>query len=436
MVQLMFRAGLIATLCSAFILAQPTPVALVGGRVLTGTGAVHDPGVVIVHQGRIAAVGPANTPIPDTATRRDVSGRWIIPGLVDTHSHIGEVSYGESSAPIQPELRVLDMVNVRSPSIRRAQAGGVTTANVMSGSGLLVSGQTLYLKLRPGNRIDALLITNAAGRIAGGLKMANGTNPRRDPPFPGSRAKSAALVRERFVAAREYLDKIRRAGGDADKLPPRDLGLEILAESLEGQRVVHFHTHRHDDILTVLRLQREFGFRPVLHHVTEGQTVAADIAAAGVPCSIILVDSPGGKLEAQHLDWHNGAALYEAGVPISIHTDDPITDSRFLLRSAAFAVRAGLPPAIALQAVTLNAARQLDLQDRLGSLEPGKDADLVVLSGDPFSVYSHVLETWTEGVKVFDRANPDDRVFATGGPGAGQPVAPGLCCFEVTQEAP
>ena len=409
---------------------QETPLAFTGARILPISADPIDEGVLVLHEGRVRLVGPKGTALPAGAVERDVTGLVVMPGLVDTHSHIGGVSYGERSAPIQPELRVLDMFDARAPTVAKARAGGITTANIMSGSGMLASGQTLYLKLRKADTVDSLLIPLEDGSPAGGLKMANGTNSRRDPPFPGSRAKSAALVRERFIAAREYRDKIIRAAGDPDKLPARDLGLETLVEALEGKRVVHHHTHRHDDILTVLRLQKEFGFRVVLQHVTDAGKVATEIAAAQAPCSAILIDSPGGKLETVGLDWAVGGTLEAAGVLTAFHTDDPITDSRLFLRSAAFAVRAGMSRQGALRALTLSPARMLDLDARVGSLEPGKDADFIVLSGDPLSVRTLVLETWIEGEKVFDRSDPKDRVFATGGEGAGLPYLPGLCCFE------
>ena len=409
--------------------AQETPVALVGAKLITISGNDIEGGVLVYEAGKIKLVGPAGAAVPPGATVRNVAGKVIMPGLVDTHSHIGGVPTGEPSAPIQPELRVLDAFDVRDPTVQKAQAGGITTANVMSGSGLLCSGQTVYLKLRDGDSIDDLLITNKYGRVAGGLKMANGTNSRRDPPFPGTRAKSAALVREKFIAALEYRDKIERAKGDAEKLPARDLALETLIEVLNGERIVQHHTHRHDDILTVLRLQKEFGFRVVLHHVSDAWKIAEDIAAAKAPCSVIVVDSPGGKIEARDVDFKTGAVLEKAGVLTGFHTDDPITDSRLFLRSAALGVRGGMTRAGALKALTLAGAAMLDLEDRIGSLEAGKDADFIVLSGDPLSVYAHVEETWIEGRKVFDRSDPKDRLFSTGGPGAGKPREGAACCF-------
>ncbi|MCA1557652.1 MAG: amidohydrolase family protein, partial [Acidobacteria bacterium] len=321
----------------------------------------------------------------------------------------------------------------RASSIMRARAGGVTTVNVMPGSGHLSSGQTLYLKLRRGNIIDDLLIRDAQGNYMGGLKMANGTNPLRPAspgPFPGTRAKSAALQREAFVKAQDYREKIRRAKGDQSKMPARDLGLETLVEVLDGKRVVHFHTHRYDDILTVLRIQKEFGFRVVLHHVSEGWKVPEEIARAKVPCSIIVVDSPGGKLEAINMSMTSGAVLDRAGVLVGFHTDDYITDSRLFLRSAALAVRAGMARDKALYAMTMANAIMLDMQDRVGSLSTGKDADFIILSGDPLSVYTHVLETYVEGVRVFDRNDPKDRLYATGGYGAGRDEMLDLDCFD------
>lgn len=416
---------------AAIAFAQETPQAFLGARIIPIVGPEIPEGTLVVHKGRITAVGPAqSTAIPDGAERHNARGKILLPGLVDSHSHIGSVEGADSTAPIQPDARVLDSINVRDAGIQKAQAGGITTVNVMPGSGHLLSGQTLYLKLRDGNVIDDLLIRDSQGVIAGGIKMANGTNSRRADPFPGTRAKSAALVREQYVKAQEYRDKIRRANGDPEKLPARDLRMEALVEVLEGKRVVHHHTHRHDDILTVIRLSKEFGFRVVLHHVSDGWKVANEIAAAKVPCSIIVIDSPGGKLEAVDLSGKTGAVLEKAGVLVGFHTDDGITDSRLFLRSAALAVRNGMSREKALYGLTMANAIMLDLQDRVGSLETGKDADFVVLSGDPLSVYAKVLETWVEGKKVFDRSDPKDLLYAVGGYGASRDQVMHMDCYD------
>lgn len=408
--------------------------AFVGAQIIPISGAPIEDGVLVVSGAKIVAVGPrSSVNVPAGADVVDVKGKVIMPGLVDTHSHVGGGSGGDGSGPIQPETRILDSINVRDNSLRRARAGGITTVNVMPGSGHLSSGQTLYLKLRNGTIVDELLIKDAQGTVAGGLKMANGTNSIRagsTGPFPGTRAKSASLVREQFVKAQEYRNKFTRAKGDATKLPARDLALEALVEAMEGKRMVHFHTHRHDDILTALRLSKEFGFRIVLQHVSEGWKVADEIAAAKAPASIIVIDAPGGKLETVDLVAENGALLERAGALVGFHTDDYITDSRWFLRSAGLAVRSGMTRDKALYGMTMAGAHMLDLQDRVGTLERGKDADFIILSGDPLSVHSKVLETWVEGMKVFDRNRPEDRLYAVGGYGAGRDESFDFSCFD------
>ncbi len=414
------RLALFTALLMPFaVVAQEAPRAFTGAHIIPIAGPEIDDGVLVVSNGKIVAVGPAaSTAVPADAVRVDAKGKVIMPGIVDSHSHIGSVEGGDGSAPIQPDVRVLDALNVRDARIEKARAGGLTTVNVMPGSGHLMSGQTLYIKLRQGRVVDDLLIRLPDGRIAGGMKMANGTNSRRPPPFPGTRAKSAALMREQYVKAQEYRDKIRRANGDASKMPARDLNMEGLVEVLDGKRVVQEHTHRNDDILTALRLANEFHYKIVLHHVSDAWMVADQIAAAHVPVSLILIDSPGGKLEAKDTTFANAAALEKAGVLVGFHTDDPITDSRLLMRSAGLAVRAGMSREKALYGLTMANARILELQDRVGTLEAGKDADFILLSGDPLSVYTHVMETWIEGKKVFDRSDPKDYLYAVGGYGA------------------
>jgi imidazolonepropionase-like amidohydrolase len=399
--------------------AQERPLALTGALLIPIDGPAIENGTLLVQDGKITAIG-SGIAVPANAEVRDMRGKVILPGLVDTHSHIGQVAGADGSGPIQPDVRALDSINARHSGIRKARAGGITTVNVMPGSGHLLSGQTIYMKLREGTSVEQLAIRDASGAMAGGIKMANGTNPLRPTPFPGTRGKSAALMRAQLVAAQEYCAKTGDSKLAADKKPARDLGKEALCLVLSGERVVHHHTHRHDDVLTVLRLAKEFGLRVVLHHVSEAGLVAKEIAEAGAMASIIHVDSPGGKLEAMNLLPDNGKRLHDAGALFAYHTDDPVTDSRLFLRSAAMGVRFGLDRASALAALTINGAKMLDLTDRVGSLTVGKDADFVVLDGDPLSVSTRVQETWIEGNKVFDLALPEDALFATGGYGAGR----------------
>lgn len=423
---------LISLFCSAF--GQEKPTAFINARIIPIVGQPIEQGILLVQNGKITAIGDARTVrLGSDVQIIDLKGKVIMPGLIDTHSHIGEGAGADGSAPIQPDVRILDSLNARSSSLQRAQTGGITTVNVMPGSGHLDSGQTLYIKLRDGaNKVDDLLIYLADGRYAGGIKFANGTNPIRPGGgnFPGTRAKSAALVREQFIKAQEYKAKITKAGDDKTKLPPRDLAMESLVDVLDGKRVVHFHTHRHDDILTVLRLQKEFGFKVVLQHVSEAWKVADEIAKAKVPSSIIMIDAPGGKLETMDVSYINGAALEKSGALVGFHTDDYITDSRHFLRSAGVAVRAGMSRDKALYGMTMAGAIMLDMQDRIGSLEAGKDADFIVLSGDPLSVYTHVEQTWIEGKSVFNRSNPLDYLTAVGGFGATTDKLVHLDCFD------
>ncbi|MDH3626156.1 MAG: amidohydrolase family protein [Acidobacteriota bacterium] len=423
-------SGLIATPALA-----REAIAFVGAHLIPIDGPPIEDGVLVISEGSITAVGTRDrVRIPKDAQIIDAAGQTIMPGLVDTHSHVGGGWAADRSAPIQPDVSVYDSINVRDSGFRRALAGGVTTANVMPGSGHLMSGQTVYVKHRAGNTIDEWVWRDDGGRPLGGMKMANGTNSRRDPPFPGTRGKSAALVREQFVAALDYRRKLEAAGDDAEKVPDRDLAMEALLEVLDGTRMVHHHTHRHDDIMTILRLREEFGFRVVLHHVSDAWKVADEIAAAGVPSSLILVDSPGGKLEAMHIGYESGGVLEKAGAAVAFHTDDWITDSRLFLRMAALAVRGGMSREGALEALTLAPAQMMDLGDRIGSLTVGKDADFVILDGDPFSVYTKVLETWVDGDLRFDRSDEKDRLWAVGGYGAGQPRAVGGCCQRMEEE--
>lgn len=428
---------------------QERPVAFVGGRVIPVDGPEIERGYVVIEGGRIVEVGSGDLPgrFGADAERVDCAGKVLMPGLICTHSHVGGVGAADGSGPIQPGVSVRDSINVRSSGFKRALAGGLTTLNIMPGSGHLSSGTTAYVKLRfrrgevlDGVRtIEDISYFDDRGRPMGGLKMANGTNSQRseNASFPGTRGRSAFLVREQFLKAREYQAKLdawaaRAEAGEADESdrPARDLHLEVLAEVMRGQRMVHHHTHRHDDIMTVMRLAEEFGFRVVLHHVSDGWLVADEIAERGHGVSAILVDAPGGKHEAVGLRFETPGILERAGARTALHTDDWITDSRIFLRMAALAVRGGMSREGALASVTLAGAEMLDLAGRIGSLTPGKDADLLVLSGDPFSVYTVVEQTWVEGRLAFDRSSEDDHLYALGGFGAGHDTEPYFCCYD------
>lgn len=395
--------------------SQETPTAYTGALIYTINGDPLENGTLIIQNGKILAVG-TDIKIPKNSIIINVKGKVIMPGLVDTHSHLGNGSGGDRSSALHPDVRLLDALDPMAVNLMKARSGGLTTVNIMPGSGHLMSGQTVYIKTKKGKTIEDLTICkNVSSEICGGMKMANGTNSIKDTPFPGTRAKSAAMVREQFIKAQEYQKKLINTKAKPSEAPERDLKMEGLIEVLDGKRIVHFHTHRHDDVLTAIRISKEFGFKIVLHHVSEAWKVADEIAKAKVPVSMILIDSPGGKMEAVDLDPKSGVVLEKAGVDVAFHTDDPITDSRLFMRSAAIAVREGMSKPKALEGLTLAGARMLELDDRIGSLEKGKDADFIILSGDPMSVYTHVEQTWIEGAKVFDRSNEKDKLYAVGG---------------------
>ena len=409
--------------------ADGTILAIQGARILPVSAAPIEHGILIIKGGKIVAVGEQGTvQIPAGAKIRDASGKVIMPGIVDSHSHIGidpnpvvsnSGDANEGSGPVQPALRALDAIDPADPNIRMATAGGVTTANIMPGSGNVMGGQTAYVKLR-GTTIEQMLIPGTIG----GMKMANGTNPKgygaRD-QAPMTRMEEAALARGIYEKAEQYkakwdsYNKAAAAGDKNAKPPEHDITLDPVVQILEGKRVVHNHTHRADDVMTVLRLADDFHYRVVVHHGTESCEVADELAKRHIGVSFTMLDAPGGKPETMGFSISCPARLEKAGVKVAFNTDDPITNSRLLLRSAALAVRGGMSENAALKGLTVYPAEMLELQNRIGSLDPGKDADFIVLSGPPLSVYTHVLETWIEGQKVFDRSNPLDLRYATGG---------------------
>ncbi|RLS40602.1 MAG: amidohydrolase [Planctomycetota bacterium] len=427
------------------------PVIFTNARIHPVDRPVIERGTLLVRGGKIAALGPVGSmAIPADARVIDCEGKVIIPGLVDTHSHLGIFSRpgitansdgNEGSGPIQPSLRAMDAVTPDDPGIRMALAGGLTTVNIMPGSGNAIGGQTVYVKLR-GNTIEEMRVE--AQGVEGGLKMANGENPKnfnftRNKTAPATRMKTHALQREQFLKAREYqakwADHEKKKAENPKATPPdRDLAMEPLVEVLERKRTVHFHCHRADDLMSALRLAREFNFEIVLQHASEGHRVAEELAALKANVSLTLLEAPGGKAEVVQLIEENAAALVKAGVRVAINTDDPVTESRFYLRTGAIAVRGGLTEAEALRALTLNPAIMLHLDHRLGSLTPGKDADFALLSGSPFSIYTQVLETWIEGVPRFQRDRAEDARHQAGGyalatsdkrwPGVTAPAAP------------
>ena len=394
--------------------ARRGPLAIVGGRVVPVAGPPVEDGVVLVADGRIEAVG-RDLRVPEGAERVDAAGKVVLPGLVDAHTHLGvhEEAEGwagqdtnEMTDPVTPQVRALDAINPADLGFADAVAGGVLTVNVNPGSGNPIGGQSAAIR-SAGRTVDEMLL-----RAPSGLKSALGENPKRvygdRKQLPSTRLGTAAVIRDALVKTRNYLDKLDR-GDDGDP-PERDLRWEALGLVLAGEIPWRQHCHRADDIATALRLADEFGYRLVIDHGTEAVLLADRLAERGVPVLIGPLLTSRSKVELRNRSLANPARLAAAGVELGIITDHPVVPIHLLAVQAALAVREGLDPAAALRAVTLTPARVLGLDDRLGSLEPGKHATLCVWSGDPLDARSRVEAAWIEGRQVFG-SDPDNPPF-------------------------
>jgi imidazolonepropionase-like amidohydrolase len=394
--------------------ARRGPLAIVGGRVVPVAGPPVEDGVVLISDGRIEAAG-RDVRVPEAAERVDAAGKVVLPGLVDAHTHLGvhEEAEGwagqdtnEMTDPVTPQVRALDAINPADLGFADAVAGGVLTVNVNPGSGNPIGGQSAAIR-SAGRTVDEMLL-----RAPSGLKSALGENPKRvygdRKQLPSTRLGTAAVIRDALVKTRNYLDKLDR-GDDGDP-PERDLRWEALGLVLAGEIPWRQHCHRADDIATALRLADEFGYRLVIDHGTEAVLLADRLAERGVPVLIGPLLTSRSKVELRNRSLANPGRLAAAGVELGIITDHPVVPIHLLHVQAALAVREGLDPAAALRAVTLTPARVLGLDDRLGSLEPGKDATLCVWSGDPLDARSRVEVAWIEGRQVFG-ADPDHPPF-------------------------
>ncbi len=390
---------------------QDDVLALVGGTVLTMAGETIENGTVVVRDGRIAAVGRRVRP-PRNAHVIDAAGRYVIPGIIDAHSHIAaEGGINEGSLAVTSMVRVADVVDPTDIGIYRALAGGVTTVNVLHGSANPIGGQNQVLKLRWGQDADGMRFDGAPP----GIKFALGENPKRSRSFgqgprryPATRMGVLDVIRQAFTEAAEYRAAWARhreaeAAGERSRPPARDLKLEALVEIVEGRRLVHAHSYRADEILQLLRLAEELGFRiATLQHVLEGYRVADEIAAHGAGASTFS-DWWAYKVEAYEAIPYNAALMTDRGVVVSINSDDA-EEMRHLNHEAAKTVKwGGLSDEQALALVTINPAKQLRIDDRVGSIEVGKDADLVIYDGHPLSSYAVVQMTLVDGKVYFDR---------------------------------
>lgn len=382
--------------------------AVVGARVLTGAGPEIENGIVLIEGGKIKAVGKAGeVAVPGGARIVDAAGRVVTPGLVDSHSHLGLGSSGgvtednEMSGPVTPELRIIDSIHPEGlgpdeSQFRRALAEGVTTVVVRPGSGNVIGGQSAVLKLRGGTVDDMAILFPADMKMALGRKGYYASKG----VMPTTKMGAAYLARKALVEASEYggaLERYEKAKAKDPKAapPPRDLGKEALLKVVRREIPVHIHVHSSDDIMTAVRLSEEFGFlRLSLGHAAEAYKVAGELARRGV---VVVV---GPQMTAYDDDGrlvNLAGYLSDRGVQVDIMTDADVVQQSFLRYQAAVAVKYGMDPARALRAITLNPAKTMGLGSRIGSLEPGKDADLVVFDGDPFDVATRTLTVYIDG---------------------------------------
>ncbi len=382
--------------------------------ILTITHGTIEHGSILIRDGKIAAVGPS-VKVPEGAKVIDATGQYVMPGIIDCHSHIavdGEVN--EGSISVSSMVNIADVLNPEDKDIYWDLAGGVTAANVLHGSANAIGGQTVVIKLRWGQPASKLLFEGALP----GIKFALGENPKRSnfPPPPGvprryptTRLGVEDVIREAFTEAREYKKtwddyNRRKVAGETNLIPPRrDLKFEPLVEVLEGKRYVHSHCYRADEILMLIRVANEFGFKvKTFQHVLEGYKVAKEIAAHGAGASTFS-DWWAYKVEAYDAIPYNAALMTQRGVVVSINSDDA-EEARHLNQEAAKMMRyGGLSEVEALKLVTLNPAVQLGIEKRVGSIDAGKDADLVIYDKHPLSIYAVAQKTLIDGQVYFDR---------------------------------
>jgi imidazolonepropionase-like amidohydrolase len=344
-------------------------------------------GDILIENGKLVSVGPKTD--REDAEILDASGLHAYPGFVDAHSHIGLDGYGgptgttfdynEMNDILSPQLRGMDSYYAQDAAIPMALEGGVTTVATGPGSANVLGGTFLAVKLR-GNTVEEAMINPAVA-----MKCAFGENPKRcyKDKSDSTRMTTAAKLRQILFEARDYMLRKEAAGDDITKQPKFDMKLEALIPVLKREIPLKAHAHRSDDIMTALRIAKEFDLKITIEHCTEGHLIVEELKAAGVPVAVGPTLTNASKLELLNKSWTTPGVLAAAGLSVSIITDAPVIPQQYLPLCAGQAVKAGMDPFQALQAITINPARHIGIEDRVGSLEAGKDADVVLTDGDP-----------------------------------------------------
>src|SRR5580658_2206719 len=412
---ILFAALIVTAVAPPATRAQnPTTIFIQNATVLTVTHGNIEHGSILIRDGKIAAVG-ADLKAPEGAAIIDATGQFVMPGIIDCHSHIAvDGSVNEAGPAVSSMANIADVLNPDDINIYRDLAGGVTTANILHGSAYPIGGQTSVIKLRWRKPASGLPFRGALP----GIKFALGENPKHanfEPPpgtqprYPATRLGVEEVIRQAFIEAREYKKQWddynqRKAAGERNLIPPRrDVRLDPLVEVMEGKRYVHAHCYRADEILMLIRVANEFGFKVrTFQHVLEGYKIADEIAAAGAGGSTFS-DWWAYKMEAFDAIPYNAALMADRGVIVSVNSDDA-QEARQLNQEAAKSMKnGGLSANDALKLITLNPAIQLGIEARAGSIDVGKDADLAIFNHDPLSVYAVVQKTLIDGQVYFDR---------------------------------
>lgn len=374
-------------------------------------GTVHD-GVhregfqadILVEDGKIKAIGE-KLEIPGDAEVVDAAGLQVYPGFVEAHGHIGldgsgigyeGMDYNELNDIISSQMRGIDGVKPLDPALPKAAAAGVTCVCVGPGSANVLGGTFTTIKT-VGRRVDDMVVRDGVA-----MKCAFGENPKRvyRDKKDSSRMTTAALLRETLFKAREYMEKKEAAGDDVSKRPAFDMKLEALLPVMRREIPLKAHAHATEDLFTALRIAREFDLKITLEHVTEGHLIVEELVEENVPLAVGPTLGSASKFELRNKSWTTPGVLAAAGCQVSIITDSPVIPQEYLPLCAGLAVQAGMDPFAALQAITINPARHAGIADRVGSLEAGKDADIVVTDGCPFEVSTKVKHVFIDGKAV------------------------------------
>jgi imidazolonepropionase-like amidohydrolase len=382
-------------------------LAITNARVLTITMGTVEKGMVLVDAGKIVAVGGQDLAIPAGAEVIDAQGRMLTPGIIDAHAHVSIWEEGlgwegddvnELTDPLTPHVRAIDAINPDELGLKDAVKGGITAIWSAPGSGNIIGGQGVTMKTY-GKIADEMILNTL------GLKAALGENPKRvygsQKKAPSTRMGSAAILREAFVKAQNYMRKLEKGQKDPDKAPERDIRLEPIVSVLKGEQYLRMHAHRADDIMTAIRVSEEFSFKVSIEHCTEGHKIPDELARRNIPVVIGPTLGARSKIELRDKTFKTPGICAKAGVKISLMTDHPVIPVQYLPLCAGFAVKEGLAEDEAFKAITINPAELLGVSSRLGSIEPGKDADLVLWNGHPMEVKGCVEMTMVDGRVVY-----------------------------------